>query len=57
MNEKASWNQTLLEKSHKRNTHLSCTIIGTIPKMHKERTQTNGLQDKKIDDDAQGLTS
>ncbi len=32
-------------------------IIGTILKIDKGGTQTNGQKDKKIDDDAQGLTS
>ena len=33
-----------------------CKILGTILKMDSGRTQTNGSEDKKINDDAQGLT-
>ena len=43
------------KKSHQKNKHLSsppCKIIGTILKMDKGRTQTNGPPDKKVDDDA-----
>ena len=41
------------------NKHLGCLlckILGTILKMNKRRTLTNGPEDKKTDDDAQGLT-
>ena len=52
-NEKDSQNQALLQKSHQRDKHLGsppCKILGTIPKMDKGRTQTNGPKDKKVDD-------
>ena len=57
-NKKTSRNQTLQQKSHQRNKQLSCPpckILGTILKMDMGRTQTNGSEDKKVDD-AQGLT-
>ena len=44
-NEKSSRNQALLEKSHQMDEHLSsrpCNILGTVPKMDKGGTQTNG---------------
>ena len=47
-------------KSHQRNEHLgspSYKILGTILKIDKEGTQTNGPGNKKVDDYAQGLTS
>ena len=60
MNEKASQNQTLQQKYHQGDKHLGyfpCKILRTILKMDKVRTQTNGPEDKKVDDDTQGLTS
>ena len=58
--EKTSLNQTLLQKSHKRDKHLgspSWRVLGTILRMNKGRTSTNEPEDKKVDDDAQSLTS
>ena len=49
-NEEASWNQALQQKFHQRDKHLgypSCKILGTIPKMDKGGSQTNGPSDKK----------
>ena len=60
MNEKTSWNQALLQKSHQKNKQLgipSCKILGTIFKMDEGGTQTNREEGKKVDDDAQGFTS
>ena len=51
MNEKTSSNQTLLRKSHETNKHMggpSCKILGTIFKIDKAGTQTNGSNDKKV---------
>ena len=48
------------QKSHQMVKHLVCPpykILGKILKMDKGGTQTNGPEDKKIDDDTQGLTS
>ena len=59
MNKKDLWNQTLKLKSQQRDKQQSCSpskILETILKMGKGRTSTNGLEDKKVDDDAQGLT-
>ena len=53
-NERAFWNQVLLQKSHQRDKHmgsLPCKIIGIILTVDKGSTQTNGLKDKKVDDD------
>ena len=58
MNEKASRNQTLHQESHQTDKHLGCLpckIRRTIFKMGK-RTQTNRPEEKKADDNAQGLT-
>ena len=44
--EKTSGNQALQQESHQRDKH-----------MDERRTQTNELEDKKTNDDAQGLTS
>ena len=60
MNEKTSRNQALQQKSHQRGKHLGsppCKILVTILKMDERGTQTNGPENKKIDDDTQGLTS
>ena len=46
--------------SHQRNKHLGiplCKILETILKRSKGRTQWKGPEDKKADDDAQGLIS
>ena len=43
-----------------RDKNLDCPpykILGTILEMNEERTPTNGAEEKKADDDAQGLTS
>ena len=56
-NEKTSWNQDLLQKSHQRNKHYGsppCKVLRTILKMDEKWTQKNGRQDKKID--LQGFT-
>ena len=58
-NGKTSGNQALWQKSHRRNKQLGsipCKILGTILKMDKEETQTNGPEGKKVDNDAQGFT-
>ena len=60
MTEKTFRNQALKQKSHQRKKYLGsppCKIFGTILKMDKGRTQINGPEDKKADDDAQSLTS
>ena len=52
-------NQFLRQKSHQSYKNLSrtsCKIFGTILEMDKGRTQMNGSEDKKVGDDAQGLT-
>ena len=36
---------------------LYCKILGTILKIHKGGTQTNGPEDKEVNDDVQGLRS
>ena len=59
MNEKISRNLALLHKSHQRNKHLSgpaSKMLRTFLKMEKGKTQANGPEDKKVDDDAQDLT-
>ena len=47
-------------KSHqtdKDSDSLLCKMVSNIFKMFKERTMTNGPEDKKVDDDAQDHTS
>ena len=59
-NKKDSQNQDLQQKSLQRNKHLGCPpckILGTILEMDEGRTSTNGPEDKKTNDDAQGVTS
>ena len=54
-NEKTSRNQSL----HQRNKHLSrstCNMLGSILKMDKGRTQANGPEDKKVDEDEREMT-
>ena len=50
-NKKASWNQTLLQKTHQRNKHLGslCWILRTILKMDKWRTQTKIPKEKSLE--------
>ena len=60
MKNKASWNQAMRQKSHKRiknRVSSPCKIHTTISKMKTRRTQTNGLNEKEVDDYAKGLTS
>ena len=48
------------KRSHQKNKHQgspSSKTLGTILKMDKEGTKTNGPGNKKADDDVQGLTS
>ena len=55
-NKRISGNQTLRQKSHQRYKYLAsipCNILETIHKMGKERTQRNGPEDKKVNNDAQ----
>ena len=59
-NEKTSQNLALQQIPHQRNKHLDsipCKILGTILKMDKGITQTNGQVNKKVDNDEQGFTS
>ena len=58
-NEKTSRKHALQPKSHHRNKHLSCLrrkILKTIIKMYEGRISTNGTENKKANDDAQGRT-
>ena len=48
-------NQALQQESHQRDKHLSCSpckILGTILQIDEGRTQANGPEDKKTNDDA-----
>ena len=59
MNEKASQDHVLQQKSHQKNKHLGspfCKILGAILKMDKRGTRTNGPEDKKDDDNEQSFT-
>ena len=59
-NEKTSGNQALQKKFNQMDKHLGRPprlILRTILKIDKRRTQTKRWEDKKIDDDGQGLTS
>ena len=54
-NEKTTRNQAILQKPHQRDKHLDCypcKILGTILKVDKGRTSTNGLENRKTNDDA-----
>ena len=55
MNEKVSRNQNLQQKGM--NTCIVLTLLVPILKMDKGVTQANGPKDKKVDDDAKGVTS
>ena len=55
-----SQNQALQQKSHQKEKHQGippCKILWSILKMDKGRTQSNGPNDKKILDKAQGYIS
>ena len=59
-NRKASQNKAQQQKAHQRDKHLGSPPLQEIwnsLKIDKKGTQTNGLEDKKVDNDAQGLTS
>ena len=59
-NEKASRKQAMQQKSHQNNKHWGrpfCRILGIILMMDKQGTQTNGSNDKKVEDHAHGFTS
>ena len=59
-NEKTARNQALQQKSVQMNEYQGCSpskTLGTIITMEKERIQKNGPEEKKVDDDALGLTS
>ena len=51
---------SVAEIFHQKNKHLDgppCTILKILFKMDKGRTPTNRTEDKKVVDDAKGLTS
>ena len=59
-NEKTTRNQTIEKKVHQRDKHQPCPprkILGIIFNAEKGRTSTNGSENKKTHDNAQGLTS
>ena len=45
------------QESHKLPGYPPCKIYWIILKIDKERNQTNGQKDKKVDGNAQGFTS
>ena len=58
-NEKASWNQALQKKSHRKNKQLislPCKILWTILNLDKGENQTNGTKDNKVDNYAEEFT-
>ena len=59
MNEKAPRNQVLEKRSYRRNKHLgsaSWYVFKTILKTHKRVILTNGLENKKVDDNEHCLS-
>ena len=53
MEMKTSWNQTLQYKSNQKNKCLGyfpCKILWTLPKLDKGENQTDGQENKEIDD-------
>ena len=58
--QKTSRKQVLRKKTHQRNKHLGsspCKIFGTLLEIDKGRSQINRPKDKKVDSEAQALTS
>ena len=56
-NKKTSRKLALQQESHQKNNWHLCKILGIILEIDEGRGSTNKLNDKKADDDAQGLTS
>ena len=60
MNEKIPRNKTLPQKSYQRDKRLSCNACKkrrAIFEIDSGRTSTNGPREKKVDNNALGLTS
>ena len=52
---KTTWDKTLLQELCQRDKYLGCLprrTLGTILEVDQRRTQTNGLENKKTNDDA-----